>query len=237
MQRSGFAAFLLALGIAAAGLFVGLAMIRTRQLDRFVQVQGVAEQDVTADLAVWPIRVTASADDLGTAQAQINRSTQQVLDFLARHSIDAEATELQRLAVNDATTNRSQPRVGPRFVLEQTLLVRSAKPPIVRAAGQGVGELVSAGVILAPPAEAPGPQYVYTRVNTLRPALLSEAAANARKAAQQLADDAGAHRGAIRQASVARFELLPHDDVPGQQESAQMQKRARMVVTVQYYLR
>ena len=60
-----------------------------RTVDRYVEVKGLAERDVTAHLALWPLRFVASGNDLATAQAQIARSYEQVLAFLKRHATDA----------------------------------------------------------------------------------------------------------------------------------------------------
>jgi uncharacterized protein len=238
MPRLWLAGLLVALGVAAGGFFVGAGVVRGRAVDRYVEVKGLAEREVTADLALWPLRFTAGAEDLGMAQAQIGRATQQVLDFLARHSIEASSTELQNLQVNDATTNRYQQKVGPRFVIEQTVMVRSDKPQVVEAASQGVSELVSSGVVLVSSGEigVGGPTYLFNGVNALKPAMIAEATANARKAAEQFARDSGAKLGGIRHANQGIFVILPRDQAPGAREGAQRQKIVRVVATVQYFL-
>jgi hypothetical protein len=213
MQRPFVAALILALGIAAAGFLVAAGLVRVRDVGRYVEVSGSAERDVTADFAVWPIRFSASSDELGTAQAQLARSTQAVMDFLARHNIEAGQTELQNLQVNDANASRAQPRVGPRFIVSQTVMVRSDRPLVLQAASQDVGELLGSGVALAPPGEgaAAGPTFVFRKLIILKPLMLAEATANARKAADQFARDSGARIGGIRQATQGDFVILPRD--------------------------
>ena len=44
-------------------------------------VRGVAERDVTADLAVWTLSYSASAGDLAGAQAKVDRDTQSIRSF------------------------------------------------------------------------------------------------------------------------------------------------------------
>jgi uncharacterized protein len=238
VTRYAFPAVVLALGITAAGLFTGWGFARGRASDRYVEVKGLAEREVTADLALWPLRVAASAEDLGATQTQINRSTQQVLEFLGRHGIDAAATELQNLRVSDANTARYQPeRRGPRFIIEQTVMVRSERPEVVQAASQRMSELVSAGVVLSSEEFGNGaPTFLFNGLNALKPAMIAEATANARAAAEQFARDSGSALGGIRQANQGVFVILARDQAPGVNEGSQLRKVVRVVSTVQYFL-
>ena len=106
MERSLWPVVALALGIAIAGLFIGHGFASGRAADRYVEVKGLAEREVTADLALWPLRYVSTGDDLATTQAQITRNTRQVYAFLARNRIDTASVQLQALEVSDAFANR-----------------------------------------------------------------------------------------------------------------------------------
>jgi hypothetical protein len=233
------AALVLALGLGVAGFLVGDGFARGRRNDRYVEVKGLAEREVAADLALWPLRYAVSADDLSAAQSEITRSTQLVLEFLKKHGIEASATELQNLQVLDANTARYQPeRRGPRFIIEQTLMVRSEKPEVVQAASQRVNELVAAGVVLSSSeyGGSGGPTFIFNGLNALKPSMIAAATASARAAAEQFARDSGTSLGGIRQANQGVFVILPRDQAPGVNEGGQLRKIVRVVSTVQYFL-
>lgn len=238
-DRPVLPAVVLCLGLTLAGWFVGNGFARGRTSDRFVEVKGLAEREVMADLALWPLRYVATGDDLGVAQAGITRSTRQVLAFLARHSIDTSAVQLQALEVSDAFANRFPgERGGPRFVIQQTVMVRSSNPEVVMAASQQVSALVGAGVVLSASGGygLGGPTFGFTRLNQLKPSMVAEATANARAAAEQFAKDSRSGLGEIRRANQGVFVILPRDQAPGINESGQLQKIVRLVSTVQYAL-
>jgi uncharacterized protein len=239
-DRPLFPALLLALGLVLGGWFIGHGFARGRATDRYVEVKGLAEREVTADLALWPLRYVATGDDLAVAQAAITRSSRQVFTFLGRHGIDTSAVQLQALEVSDAYANRFPgERGGPRYVIQQTVMVRSPKPEVVMAASQRVSELVGAGVVLSSSGEygVGGPTFVFTRLNQLKPSMVAEATANARAAADQFAKDSRSALGDIRHANQGVFVILPRDQAPGVNESGQLQKIVRLVSTVQYFLR
>ena len=67
--------------------------------------------------------------------------------------------------------------------------------------------------------------------------MIAEATRNARAGAEQFAKDSGATLGGIRQASQGVFQILPRDEAPGVGEPGQLNKRLRVVATVDYHLR
>lgn len=239
LDRTVLPAVVLAVGLAVAGWFVGHGFLRGRTAARYVEVKGLAEQEVAADLALWPLRFVTTGDDLAVAQAEITRDTREVYSFLARHGVDTAAVQLLALEVSDADANRFQgERGGTRFVIQQTVMVRSDKPQVVLAASQLVSELVRAGVILSSSGEygIGGPTFVFTKLNQLKPAMVKEATANARAAAAQFAADSRTTLGDIRYANQGVFVILPRDQAPGVNEGGQLQKIVRVVSTVQYLL-
>ena len=231
--------FLLALGIAIAGWFVGEGFFKGRAADRFVTVKGVSERDVTSDVALWPLRFVSTNDDLKQAQAAIKQSHQQVLTFLERHGIDAKAAEVQKLEVNDLLANpyRSGPAQS-RYIITETLMVRTDEPETVQKASQAVGELVDEGVVLSSTGgPAIGPTFLFTRLSELKPEMIAEATAEARRAAEQFAKDSGSEIGAIRRANQGVFVILARDRAPGIMEGSQLHKTVRVVATIEYYLK
>ncbi|MGQ0720291.1 MAG: SIMPL domain-containing protein [Candidatus Eiseniibacteriota bacterium] len=230
-----FGAVAVAVGVALAGFFVGQGFVKSRVAERYVTVKGVSERDVEADLALWPIRHLATHDDLATAQREIETHHRAIVEFLARAEIPAESVQLQGLEVEDrhAQSWVSGP-VQSRFIVTQTMIVRSRDAAKVRAASQKVGELVDAGVVIA--GGGLGPTYLFTRLNDFKPEMIAEATALAREAATQFATDSGSALGGIRRASQGVFEIRPRDRAPGIAEEGQLEKTLRVVTTVEYLL-
>lgn len=238
-DRTLLSAAVLALGFLLAGLFIGRGFVASRTADHFVTVKGLAEREVIADIALWPLRFVATHDDLGQAQTKIQRSKEAILAFLQRHGIEATQVELQGLEVTDVLANpyRNGGPVESRYIIRQSLMVRSSDPERIESASQDIGELVEAGVILsAEGGPSNGPTYLFTKLNELKPALIADATANARKAAEQFAKDSGARLGGIRQANQGSIQILARDSAPGVMEENQRNKTVRVVATIDYYL-
>lgn len=233
-----FIALILTSGIALGGWFVSNGIIKSRTTDRFVTVKGVSERDVVANVALWPLRFVATQDNLKLAQKDIETSKSAILKFLKKYGIEETQVELQELEVNDVLANpyRSGP-INKRFIITQTLIVRSDNPNPIRTASQNVSELVDAGVVLTTSGHpGNGPTFLFTELTTHKPDMIAEATANARKAAEQFANDSGSTLGRIRRANQGLFVILARDRAPGIGEGSQINKTIRVVTTVEYYL-
>lgn len=230
---------LIAAGLAVAGWLVGTGFSEGRQFDRYVTVKGVSERTVVADLAIWPLRVVATGGDLRAVQGAVAAQQAAVLEFLARAGIPEADIELQDLQVTDlyAQAYRSGP-VNDRFIVAQTVSVRSSDVPTIRKASQQVGELVDAGVVLSSERGPAGnsPRYLFTGLVALKPDMIAEATANAREAAQQFAIDSGSSLGGIRRANQGVFQILARDNAPGVMAEQQVDKTVRVVSTIDYLL-
>ena len=244
--RMGLGFILLAVSLVLAGWLVGSGIRDVRTADRFVTVKGVSEREARADLALWPIQLSAPDAELGAAQGRVNANIAKVMAFLLANGIDSSEVELQGLKVTDTYANPYNPagRAGPRFIVQQTVMVRSEKPNVVQAASQKVGDLVNAGVALTSgPEWGPGgPSYIFRRLNDLKPSMIAEATAEARKAAEQFAKDSKSRLGGIHRANQGVFLILPRDAGAADggaavNEQTQITKTIRVVTTVEYLLR
>lgn len=229
----------IAVGIVIAGLFIGGGFAKSRE-DRFVTVKGISEREVNADLAIWPLRIVAADNDLAKANAQVQSSLARIREFLSSNKIDISQLQLQDFSVTDAQTNQYSggSTSGARYVIKQTVVVRSTRPDLVSAASQRVSELVSNGVVLSSGGEYGngGPTFVFTGLNKLKPQMIGEATARAREGAEQFARDSHSSIGGIRRASQGVFEILPRDQAEGITEASQITKTVRVVTTIDYAL-
>ena len=88
----------LAGGLIVGGYLLGNGLVRAKDADRSVTVRGLAERDVTADLATWTIAYSATAPDLASAQASVDRDSESIRAFFRELGFPAD--DLQPTGVN-----------------------------------------------------------------------------------------------------------------------------------------
>ena len=99
-------AAVLALGMVGGGYLLGDGLKRAKAADRSVTVRGLAEKDVTADLATWSISYSATGFDLPGVRAEIDNNTRELRAYFASLGFKPDAltaTGLSRIASGMAT--------------------------------------------------------------------------------------------------------------------------------------
>jgi hypothetical protein len=224
---------LLAVGMMVGGALIGQGVVNARVGDRSVTVRGLSEKDVKADLAFLPIRFTASGDVLSEVQARIDADLATTRAFLTAQGYSADAIDLGRLEVADTRSREYASQTGgPRFILAQTLIVRTQDVDRVQGTSRQLNELVRQGVVLQ---DYQGPSYLFTKLNEVRPAMIAEATASARTGAEQFAKDSRTALGPIKSAGQGSFEILPRDGAGD--EGTSLNKKVRVVTTITYRLK
>jgi uncharacterized protein len=229
-QNNTLPAIALALGIVVAGYLIGEALIQARSSQRAVSVRGLAEREVPANLALWPIVFTVTSDELGDLQRKADEGVAKVRAFLAS-DFPAEQISVSAPRVQDreAQGMRGDGRQLDRFTAEVTVTVRTDRIDVAKKAIERSGELVKQGVAVIRSYEY-NTQYLFTELEKIKPEMIAEATKDARRAAEQFAKDSGSGVGAIRNAQQGLFSIEDRD-----QFSPEF-KKVRVVTTVDYYL-
>lgn len=229
--RPVLAAAVIALGLAAAGWFASQGMAHLRTADRYVTVKGSAEKIVDADLVVWPLSQTVGGNELGAVQAQLDANTRTIRGFLTSAGFRDDEIVVSPPRLEDRWAySYGDNRPPERYRYSNTVTLRSGRVTEALAALRRSGDIVSRGVMLNTD-EGGGPDFEYTRLNDIKPALIAEATSNARKSAEQFAKDSGARIGGIRSANQGVINIENRD------AGSPQIKKIRVVTTVEYFLR
>lgn len=221
---------ILAAGVIIGGYLLGDGLTRARHADRSVTVRGLAEKEVTADLATWTIAYSATASDLASAQDDIDRDSAAIRAFFIELGFPEDALQPTGVNVSQYINNGF-----PTFTVRQRMTLRSSDIERAQQAVRRQFELVRRGVALE---EGSGMSYSFTRLNDIKPEMVAEATKDARAAAEQFAQDSGADVGSIKQATQGYFsiEARDGDSGGGWGVSDTPYKKVRVVTTVDFYL-
>lgn len=230
MRRPLSAAILgafIAIGIVVAAQLLSDAVQQIEQSRRVVEVKGLAERNVPANLALLSLGYSATADTLAVLHKRMDQQSGIIRAFLRERGFDDDEIIRGTPEITDRSSYNKD--AGERYAGKAVIMVRTKKVKAARATQQQTDTLVAKGVTLNRNYQH-ATQYQFTQLNKIKPDMIAQATRNARKAAQRFAHDSGSKVGSIKHARQGYFTIKNRDPL-----SPQI-KHVRVVTTVDYYL-
>jgi len=223
----------LALAIVIAGYFVGNMHKTGKQYDRYVQVKGLSEREVKADLAVWPINIVLTGNDLASLKGQLEKQNEDVYQFFVKQGFQPDEITRGMVNITDANANQYNNAQNNlfRYVAQSDFTVRTREIEKLQKALEASLELMSKGIVLGSKNQWRPIEYVFTGLNELKPPMIEEATKNAREVAEKFARDSNSEVGEIRIARQGLFSINDRD-----QNTPQI-KIVRVVSTFDFQLK
>ncbi len=234
MQKEGLLnSLIIGVCIGIAGISIGVGFYKGRTTDRYVTVKGLAEREVNANLAIWPITIKVADNNLIELQKEIDANRDVIKNFLIDAGFKKEQISYSAPKITDTEAEKrygNELKSQYRYVAQTTVTARTENVSLVKRTMEESGKLVGQGIVLAAQSWQNPTEFLFTSLNDIKPEMIEEATKNARKAAEKFAKDSGSKVGKIRNASQGYFSISNRD-----QNSPEI-KRIRVVTTVQYFL-
>lgn len=225
-------ALLLSIGIVLAGYFIGTGVSKIRVGPRTVKVKGLAEREVNADIAIWPISFDVTANDLRALNAVLNERQNAINAFLIDAGFSAENISAAIPMITDLhSIYRGNASLPPeRYKAETSITVRTENVKLARETMGKTSELIEKGVALTGERHRNSAEFIFTSLNQIKPGMIEEATKNARMAALKFAEDSESELGSIRNATQGQISIRSRD------RNTPEIKIVRVVTTIEYFL-
>ena len=105
-------ALLLALGMVAGAWVLGQSLLQFKQADRSVEVKGLAEREVPADTAIWPVSFSEADNDLPRLYQTLQEKNAKIAAFLQASGFAPEEISVSAPSI---TASRASARARPMF--------------------------------------------------------------------------------------------------------------------------
>lgn len=219
------------LGLAFLGFFLGSSAIKFKAFERTVTVKGLSEREYPADIALWPIHFSSANNDLAKLYASIEKDTQKIIGFLKDSGFEqTEITISPPGIVDKLSQGYEKSRIEFRYTATQTITVYSKKIKDVRSAMNNLAALGKKGIAFTGDRYQNSTEYLFTRLNEIKPEMVEEATRKAREVAEKFAKDSNSKLGKIKKARQGQFSITNRD------KNNPHIKKIRVVSTVEYYL-
>jgi len=189
----------------------------------YVEVKGLSEKIVKADVAIWSINFEVKSNNVDTLYADIDKNVTTIKSFLIGKGFEASE-------INVAPVNIYQDTYRDalfRYNSSTQLSVYTKKVDAVKAASKETLVLVKNGIVM----NQNSISFEFSDINSIKPEMLAEALKNAKDTAQKIATESGSSLGGLHRGNQGVFDITDKD--PGSPEY----KKIRLVSTVSFLIK
>lgn len=207
-ERLASAVALAIVGLAVlVGSFAIADGIRDRGRNDVLTVTGSAKRRIQSDYVVWTVALTSRQPTTQAASKELATWSQRFREFLTEEGAQTDEVTVQPITTE--TNAETDPDTGEStgavigYALTRTFQVRSDRVDDIAELIEASTKLLDEGI----PITAEPPQYTYTKLPSLRPAMLEEATKDALARAEVLARATDADLGGVRSVNVGVFQV------------------------------
>ncbi|WP_413490686.1 SIMPL domain-containing protein [Shewanella baltica] len=236
MEKNNILPALLLGGFLCAGLvYVGqtasTALLQMKAMERTVTVKGLAEKEVKANVAIWPINFTEVDNNLPKLYETVQQKTDRVVAFLKEQGFSDSEITISLPSIEDRQAQGYvDPNVRYRYSAKVNLSVYTPQIDLMLNTRKQMISLVKEGIAIANQEYDNRTEFLFTDLNSVKPVMVQEATQNAREVAEKFAKDSDSRLGKIKTASQGQFTISDRDS------STPYIKQIRIVSTLTYYL-
>lgn len=231
-QENVWAGLLIALGLVVLGFSLKAGIEKFIDKERIVTVKGLSELEVAADQVIWPLLHKDIGNDLSQLYENLEKKNKAIIYFLKDNGIDESEITLSAPEIIDMKAERYvNDNIPYRYNVTSVLTVSSHKVDLVRQLMTKQSDLLKQGIALSGGDYRYNVQFLFTKLNDIKPTMIEEATVNARAAAVKFAEDSDSKLGKIRSANQGQFSITDRD------ANTPYIKNVRVVTTVTYYLK
>jgi len=223
--------FFIFLGLSVLGYLLAAAAVEVKEYERTVTAKGLSEREYPADIVIWPIKFTVANNDLATLYNSVDASNLKIKQFLQKSGINEKEISFSAPVITDKSAQQyGNAKAEFRYSAVQSVTVYSENVRQVRELMSTLSELGKSGIVFTGNNYQSRTEYIFTRLNAVKPEMIEEATKQARQVAQKFAADSQSKLGKIRKAKQGQFSISARD-----QNNPHI-KKIRVVSTVEYYL-
>uniref|UniRef100_UPI003FF0DE5A SIMPL domain-containing protein n=1 Tax=Prevotella sp. TaxID=59823 RepID=UPI003FF0DE5A len=225
-------AALLAVSIVILGFCVKWGIDDFANKDRKVSVKGLSEREVDADKVTWPILSKELGNNLPELYNRIAVTQGKIKKFLMSNGVKEDEINVNAPVVIDLNADQyNTNQRAYRYNITSIVTVTSRNVKLVRSIIARQGELLKEGIAIVDGGYENPVKYEFVSFNSMKPKMMEEAIANARKTAEQFAKNSESKLNKIVSADQGQFSIDNRDS------NTPYVKKVRVVTTITYSLK
>lgn len=214
---------IVAIAIALFSLSFFFAAKNFSKQGSYVEVKGLAERIVKADVAIWSMNFDVKSNSVDALYGEIEKSTSTIKEFLVEKGFEDSEINIAPINIYQDTYKEALFRYNANIQMS----VYTDKVDLARSSSQDTLSLIKKGVTIS----YNNINFDFSDINSIKPEMLAEAIENAKTTALQFASEADSGIVGISRGNQGVFSITDKD------QGSPEYKKVRVVSTLRFLLK
>lgn len=223
MENKNYSVWVIGLALLIFSIVFFLAAQNFSKQGSYVEVKGLSEKIVKADVAIWSINFEVKSNNVDALYADIEKNVTTIKTFLKEKGFEESEINVAPVNIYQDTYKEALFRYNSLTQLS----VYTKKVDLVKSVSRDTLILVKKGIVMSQNSIS----FEFSDINSIKPEMLAEAIKNARASAEQFAEESGAIVAGVSRGNQGVFDITEKD--PGSPEY----KKIRVVSTLRFLLK
>lgn len=162
-------------GLLLLGTSIGNSLLAMKGMERTVAVKGLAEREVKANVAIWPIRFNEVDNDLNTLYQTVQQKTDKVTAFLEQQGFNKDEISVSLPSIEDRQAQGYvDPNVKYRYAARVTVSLYTHQVDLLLESRNKLLALAKEGIAIASQDYDSRTEFLFTELNSIKPAMVQE---------------------------------------------------------------
>lgn len=240
-MKTYITATICALGLILATFTLGEAFKNRNTAENTISVTGLGSKTFTSDLISWSASFSEKSMDLKSAYQALERDRKEIIEYLSSKGVKAEeiifsSVDISKEYKEERDVNGYYQRGAfDGYKLKQTLSIESKEVEKIEALSRTVTDIINKGIELT----SSRPLYFYTQLSEIKHELIAEGTEDARKRAEEIAQNAKAKLGDLKKASMGVIQITAPNSAEdyswgGTFNTSSKEKEASITIRLEY---
>jgi len=207
-MNKNLSAIVFAIAIVIFGIILSVTFLARNNALKTISVTGLGSKNFTSDLIVWRGNFKRQDINLKAAYSGLEKDREIIRNYLKEKGLSEQDfifSSVNMIERQEAEYSDGK-YIGTRFAgyeLNQDLEIESTDVEKIEKLSRSITEVINLGIAFY----SQPPQYYYTKLSELKIEMIARATEDARVRAEQIAANAGAGLGGLKQARMGVFQI------------------------------
>ncbi|MCH2044939.1 MAG: SIMPL domain-containing protein [Saprospiraceae bacterium] len=232
-MKSVISTIVLGIALVLVALILADTYKKRNRLKKTINVVGMGEKEVYADLIIWESTFSRKGKVLQEVQEQLSNDQRDITFYLKEHQVHSSEIRYSAIDIQSLPIENEEGELETWYELSQSIVIKSRMVDKIDTLVHRSGDLIEQGIAF----DAQSPQYYFTQAKLVESEIVAAATEDARTRAEKIALTTGVDLYKVESIEMGDLEIAEEKSSVQADKGSSKLKKASMRLQLEFSLK